>query len=134
MPAQPAVATIEIRKEAHEPRTLRASNSQEEAIAENQMANPILGEPSAKAKPVALKPPATVDDDAAAAHHQKEVPNSSVIAIHQVSATTVAPLAKVNLHTSVDTKANSQKTGQCKSAKEKTAKKEPKDTIQRKAK
>ena len=72
MPAQPAVATNEIRKEAREPRKLRASNSQTEAFAEHEMANPILGECSAEAKPVAPKPQANVDEDAAAAHHQKE--------------------------------------------------------------
>ena len=57
-----------------------------------------------------------------------------VTAIQQVSATSVAPLAEVNLHTSLDSKTNSQQTGQCNSATENIAKKEPKDTNQRKAK
>ena len=135
MPAQLAVATNEIRKEAREPRKLRASNSQTEAFAEHEMANPILGECSAEAKPVAPKPQANVNEDAAAAaHHQQEGSNSPVTAIQVVSATTVAPLAEVNLHTSLDTKTNSPKTGQGESAKGKIAKKQPKDTNQRNAK
>ena len=57
-----------------------------------------------------------------------------VTAIQQVRATSVAPPAGVNLHTSPDTKTNSQQTGQGESAKENIAKKKPKDTNQRKAK
>ena len=56
-----------------------------------------------------------------------------VTAIQQVSATSVAPLAEVNPHTSRDTKTNSQQTGQCNSATEQVANKETNDTNQRKA-